>query len=514
MLRIVATSSAVFIAAAVPALAEVTPAQVWENLSGYYEDMGYQVEVGSQQDTGTALELTDVVIRVAEGDHQMSVSFTMPSIVLRETGDEKVRSVIEGDLTGAVTGKTAAGEDFAMDLTIAVPGNEMTTSGTPEEMVHEYSYPTTIATISFEGTEGIDGAAPLTITLNNMTGSQTTTAGQDATETSYDLVAETGVIALGVTDMDAEDGTGQLRANIAIDQLAMAGKLASPQAAVDLTNKLGEALAAGFATDAKLTTGAIRGDFAMTGQDADGAPRAGDGEFTAETSELTLDMSADGLEYEAASTGMSTVLNLADAPFPISYQIARGAFGLGFPVRPSDEPQPFAVSYELEDLTLAEDIWNLFDAEGKLSRDPASFTLDLDGTMLVTRDIFDPAFADEVEAAENSGAAPETPWIPKTLTINRVALDAIGATADVTGALEFGDNPQEPVGSIDGSFSGVNALLDNLSAIGVLNAEQVMPVRMMMAMFARPVDGEADKFETQLEFREGGSIFANGQQVR
>ena len=41
-----------------------------------------------------------------------------------------------------------------------------------------------------------------------------------------------------------------------------------------------------------------------------------------------------------------------------------------------------------------------------------------------------------------------------------------------------------------------------------------MGPRMMMAMFARPVEGNPDQLQTEIEFREGGAIFANGQQIQ
>ena len=37
---------------------------------------------------------------------------------------------------------------------------------------------------------------------------------------------------------------------------------------------------------------------------------------------------------------------------------------------------------------------------------------------------------------------------------------------------------------------------------------------MMLAMFARPSDSDPETMTTEIEFREGGSIFANGQQVK
>ena len=77
-----------------------------------------------------------------------------------------------------------------------------------------------------------------------------------------------------------------------------------------------------------------------------------------------------------------------------------------------------------------------------------------------------------------------------------------------------GSDMTTPVGEIHATYEGVNALVDKLGAMGLIPEDQIMGVRMMMAMFAKPVTEGEDKLETRLEFKEDGSIFANGQQIK
>ena len=198
------------------------------------------------------------------------------------------------------------------------------------------------------------------------------------------------------------------------------------------------------------------------------------------------------------------------------------------PVTASDQPQPFTLAYSLSGLTMGDAIWGLFDPQAKLPRDPAGLTVDLSGNALVGRDLLDPALAEKMQREQDPAASgdlaagnpadqpagPDMPFAPQDLTINRIALDAVGAKADLTGQLAFGDTPNEPVGKIQGSFTGLNTLLETLSAMGLLPQEQLMATRMMLAMFARPSDSDPETMTTEIEFREGGSIFANGQQVK
>jgi hypothetical protein len=54
--------------------------------------------------------------------------------------------------------------------------------------------------------------------------------------------------------------------------------------------------------------------------------------------------------------------------------------------------------------------------------------------------------------------------------------------------------------------------MDKLTTIGLIAAEEVMSMRMMLSMFANPGPGE-DELNSSLEFKDGG-FFANGQQLQ
>ena len=69
-----------------------------------------------------------------------------------------------------------------------------------------------------------------------------------------------------------------------------------------------------------------------------------------------------------------------------------------------------------------------------------------------------------------------------------------------------------PTGNINVTIKGVNALIDNLIAMGLLPDDQAMGARMMLGMFARP-GAAPDELTSLIEFRDGG-LFANGQQLQ
>ncbi|WCR10783.1 DUF2125 domain-containing protein [Paracoccus stylophorae] len=541
MFRTVATSAAALIAAASPVLADVTPAQVWDNISKYYTDMGYQVTTGSRDEAGDTLTLSDVEIS-ADTDSS-DVSITVPSMVLQQTGDQKVRTVIEGEITADMTSQMPEQDDATAHIVIAIPQNEMISAGSPGDILHQVVYPELLLSARFnggqtaDGTDGATGDMPVQVRMTDVAGSYRSVDGAGARST-YDMTAADLDLKLDLKDIspDEDSGeTGSVTAHTIVDGLTITGSMVAPDGPFDMTENLHGALNAGLVIDGSFAMGPMTGSAEFSSTDADGAETSGNASFSNESSKLTMALSRDALTYRGSAKGSMAEMNLADLPFPISYAVDSATGGLSFPVSKADGPQPFTLSYALAGLTLADGIWDLFDPEGQLPRDPASLTVDLEGTATVAEDLLDPAMAErmdraaqadgEAEDAEGDGsgqqdetsgdpAMPPMPFRPETITINQLTLQAVGATVDVTGDLTLPQDADQPVGTVQGSFQGVNTLLDTLVAMGVVPQEQMMGARMMLAMFARPSEDDPATLVSELEFRPDGSILANGQQVK
>ncbi|MTE00746.1 hypothetical protein GIY56_10630 [Paracoccus sp. YIM 132242] len=555
MFRTLATS-VLALGIAAPALADVTPAQVWENLQKTYADLGYEV-TGKTEDAGGTLTVRDAVFSMRnEGG---ATTITVPQLTFQETGDAKVRMAIGGDValdstfsvpaedeaaeapadgTGAETAP-AAPEMVEMTATgtIKVPGNETVVSGTPGDMLYEFSYPS----VAFDLTMPVDpetGATmPVTGTLTGVTGSQRHAAAGEGAETSFDIKASEAAMRIAGDAPAQADGTGGGKVNVQarLTGLSSTGTARTPAERFDLGTQMAQALAAGLDFQGNFGFEAAEANFDFAGKDEEGQDQTGQGKASLGAGNAALQMSRQGLGYKGAVAGTQVEMTVSSLPFPLSYGTERTSFDLLIPVSKADAAQPFRFAYALEGLTFADGIWNLFDPDSQLPRDPASLTVDLSGDAVVAQDLFDPA-----TAQPDAATPPDAPFTPRTLTVNKVALDAVGARADITGALEFGDNPNEPVGKLNGSFEGVNGLLEKLEAMEVVvpegtdevetkcettgsttvcrskrvSGEVMMNIRMMLALFAKPAEGNADRLSSEVEFREGGSIFVNGQQVK
>lgn len=531
MHRPLATSAIALILAAGPALADVTPNEVWQSLQDSYQDMGYQVDVGTEEGSGDTLTLTDVTLTSAEDD-STDMTLTMPRIEFTSTGDGGVRSVIDGQMTLEMRDTGPEGEPIGFAMTMDAPGNETISTGTMEAMQHDFTLPTMVV----EGRALDDeNTAPVTATLTDITGTQTvaTAADGSATQTGQGRVGavEMQITASGPSPMQdngampGEDddaatddtataepaATDSFAATLNIADMTFEGEGSTPAGDMNFGSQPSEALRAGFAGQGNFGTGAITGSFTSDTMGFEGQSTQSSGDFSAAGATLAVSMSEDGLTYEGSTTDMATNLTSTDMPFPISYAAALNSFRLAMPVVASEDEQPFALRYVLEGLTLDDAIWQAMDPEGALPRDPASLTIDVEGQALLTQDFMDP---DYMEGTSGPDGESPMPFLPRSLSIKDISLDAVGASMDMAGELTFGDDPSQPVGTIEGTFSGINTLLDTLVQMGVVPQEQLMGPRMMLAMFARPVEGNPDQLETEIEFREGGSIFANGQQIQ
>lgn len=536
------TSSALALAAmTMPALADVTPEQVWQSWVDYYQSMGYSVTEGKRDKAGETLTLSDVTIVTGTEDNQVSIS--IPQVALNTAGDGSVRTVFADQMTGLANGTDVDGKAYELPFAIALPGNEITTSGAPEDMTHAFDYPVMDFTLTTITNDGKERPLPIKVGVADSTGTVHVVAGAPA---KYDYAMKSGKISFS-GDVDGEDGEN-VKFDGNLTDAEITGDMAIPQGA-KIEEDMNAALKAGLALSGVLKSGALTGTFEFSGTDEEGQPSSGTGKYDGKGFDLSYALSQDGLGYQVSTDAASFELSASDMPFPISYAVESGGFDMQLPVMKSDQPQPFKFAYSLAGLTLGDAIWNLFDAGAQLPRDPASVDLDVTGNMKVVKDIFDPATmqpagdetkapadatddataegvdpdapADEAEAMAEMGAEADaiedaSPFEPVDMTINQFALSMLGAKLHAEGALKApaSGDMTAPVGEINATYEGLNGLIDKLGTMGLIPEDQIMGVRMMLAMFAKPVAEGTDKLETRLEFKEDGSIFANGQQIK
>jgi hypothetical protein len=184
-------------------------------------------------------------------------------------------------------------------------------------------------------------------------------------------------------------------------------------------------------------------------------------------------------------------------------------FNLTMPMTASDVPGDARLRVEATALTVSNGVWNMFDPGEILPRDPATLLVDLSGKLRLFADLYD-------EQAMGN----DVPGEFTEVSIDALTLSALGA--ELTGSGTFtvdnaatGFIPDAPklVGVLDLALSGADALLQNLTAIGILTPEDVMGARMMMGMMARP-GPTPDSLVSKIELTPQGGLIANGLQLQ
>lgn len=529
------TSSALALAAmTAPAFADVTPEQVWQSWVDYYQSVGYSVTEGGRDASGSTLTVRDIVI--SGGADTGKVTIKLPQAVMTDTGDGKVKTVYADRMTVDVAGTQPEGGAYTLPITLDVPGNSTITSGAPEDMTHEFDYPTMNLAFTTMTSEGKETAIPMSFQVQDTTGKMHV-AGTSPSKYDYDMAAKKVTFQGDVTGDNAQkiSFAGNL------DGIDAQGTMTAPAAGTDLETQMAAALRDGMAMDGVVKAGPMAATFDFAGTDENGQPTSGAGKYDSKGVDAGFKLSRDGMGYQVGSDALNFEMTSPQFPMPIRYGIENASFDMQLPVSQSETPQPFKLAYALAGLTIGDEMWAMFDPEAKLPRDPASLEIDLTGLMKVTKDLFDPtvmappqdpapadatdegtAPADDAEATAEAqattdeAAAEPAPFEPVELTINQIALNALGAKVNASGNLKAPDSGDmtAPVGQVHAEYEGLNALLDTLGAMGLIPEDQMMGTRMMLAMFAKPVDGNPDKLTTDLEFKEGGQIFANGQQIK
>ena len=208
------------------------------------------------------------------------------------------------------------------------------------------------------------------------------------------------------------------------------------------------------------------------------------------------------VEVTAESTGSELASAPGDAANPLRGRIRaeQSKFYLRMPTAPDAMPGQGALRLGWEGVTADDVLWGYFDPGKALDRSPISLELDTEITMRLTRRI----------DRGRPGDAP--PFEPSNLIVNRVAVQALGATAETSGDIEFVQPVMLPVGELAGRAEGLSGLIASLERAGLIDGEIREIATAMLQVYARPSDGD-DSWQTEVGFTEGG-VTVNGLPVQ
>jgi hypothetical protein len=219
------------------------------------------------------------------------------------------------------------------------------------------------------------------------------------------------------------------------------------------------------------------------------------------------------VSYLARTEDMTFGVSGDNVPFPdMTARLGALGYGGAIPLKPTEAPQDVELNLNLDRLSLSDSLWNIFDPERRIPRDPASLLVDLSGKARALIDLTDPE-------AFSAPADPEPPVELFALDIDALNLSLGGATLNGSGGFTFDnsdlstfDGLPAPDGAVTFALTGGMGLLDRLVELGFVAQDQAMGARFMMGLFAVPGDG--DSLTSTIEVKPDGSILANGQRLK
>jgi hypothetical protein len=512
------------IVAAGAAQADVTAEEVWQNWQQSARQLGEtQVETGAQNREGDTLTITDMVFTLDEEDGGLVVR--LPRIDFTETGDGTVEVRMSESYPVTITGTEEDGAEIVIDLSVEQTGLALTVSGTPEAMRHDYEAARYAMTVESITEDGAAIPAEARFALDALRGSYLSRTGPDGpggSETEYDLAADTLALTIESEDRDETGAEQAVSIDASVAEVALSGRLALPEGMEEA-----EALPEGFALGFDYATGPALVEF-----DAEGPQGRAAGTARTASSAVQLSLDPARVAYDSSTKGLELVLPEGPMPFRIEVSAAEYGFGIDLPLGADAAPQDLSARVTIDSLAFGDPIWDLFDRNEVLPREPATLIVELSGSARLPRDLADLETAgamgeamgetgDEAgdEADGETGGMPEAAPEIESLALDRLVLRLAGAEILGDGAFTFDNADLEtfdgfprPEGRIDLRATGLNGLLENLANMGVFPAEQMMGVRMMLGLFSTTVGN--DELTSEIVIDEAGQVTANGQRIR
>jgi hypothetical protein len=502
MFRILKCSTALSLVLGAQAVsADVTPEEVWQNWQALATLAGQDLTFDSATQDGDTLAVSGLLLTFTD---EMGGSFSanLDTMTFKDNGDGTVAVTMAESYPMALAFPEDAEGPRSLKLTVTQPGMVITAAGSAAETSYDFAAPT--VSVKLDEVIGPDGQPLDTqadMVVTDMAATYQVTSGGEATALDSSLSAKS--LALNVSGKGI-DGAGEGTVTLSVADLS--GSTKGNFLGAEMMANMAAALNAGFTTDSRFSFGAMAVNADIS--DASGPAKLA-GTLTGGGFDLAMDK--DRMNYATSFAGGNFTVSGPEIPFPqVEVGFAETAFGFLMPVSKSDSPQDFSVLTKLVDFTVSEDVWGLVDPGAALSREPATFVFDVKGTGFWKQDIMDPAV--QMEGAEPPGEL-------TSLDLTQILVRAAGAEVGAVGGLTF-DNTNlvtfegmpAPTGNINVTIKGVNALIDNLIAMGILPDDQAMGARMMLGLFARPGAGP-DELTSLIEFKDGG-LFANGQQLQ
>lgn len=493
--------AAALVAGLAPASA-LTPEEAWTAIQTLNKLSGYETS-GTATRVGDTLTITDLTYAQTQEEFELSLDFA--DVTLTDLGGGVV-GVGYPERSEMVVNVVIEDEEISIPVQVSMSGLNAELAGDPENVEYVYALDTMALTFSdFErfADEGEPVKGVVSLSMDGLSGTSTIGTTDIIDFSSAAKWAEAALVA----NIEGIDEPGNLVMSLGVGAGVYEGDSRMP-ADIDTSDPTAM-FAPGVSGSAMMAYEDLVFAFNGSGFEDDGPN--GVGSYSLGAGRLVADVADGVVSMETSGTNLAMSMQSPDIPLPsISAFIAESGMAFTFPMLMSENPQDYKLAFAYRGVSVEDSIWDLFDPQGILPRDPATISLDLSGKMEWLIDLLS---GDEPEAGE-------IPALVYDVAINDLTIDLAGASVEGSGAFDLNhddyisfDGIPAPIGDANFVITGANGLLDNLVAMGLMPEEQVLGVRMMMGIFATPGEGD-DVLTSTIETTADGQVFANGQRLK
>lgn len=477
--------------------ADIAPDEAWQGVRSVFDGAGYNVRAETHLE-GSALVVSPLVLTTRSGDATgRALAIDLSGMRFTPFGSGGVRMSFPKAIPIEARIKDA-GILTELELNYRHAGMVIDVTGSADDAAYAFNAESVTVVLEEMRVKGVPVPkedAEVDLRFSGISGTAHTALKAGIRFDKDVKIAKADYIVT----LNETDGDEARSLNGAISDIALSLRAVLPDGATDLD--LDAALAAGVEMGIALEMGSARMALAFRDHKGSGKLSA-----TSARGVFSAEARAERIAYDVLSHDLEMTVHAPEMPGPLTFGYRELAQSAAMPGRSAAKPQPIDVKVALRDLIIGDTLWALFDPGAVMPRDPITAVLDLGAMALFPEMIF-------------SDAAKE----PDVRAMTLRALEVKGAGMAISGTGDFTFDPANapvvkdlpaPDGVLDLRAAGVNGFLDKLLELRLIEQEEALPLRMMLGMLGRAVEGAEDTVVSHLEFEKGELVSANGQRLK
>ncbi|MCB2127604.1 MAG: hypothetical protein KDE03_00640 [Rhodobacteraceae bacterium] len=482
-----------------PARCDLSANEAWAGLVGLLTDLTVQIQATQETGPDGAVLLKDLLLASPFSGGQISVG--IEGVSLRPRADGTVELILP-DASSLQVSYTPKGRDpLVFEPKLTFDDLSIVMSGTPDDLFATVAAGSVGILLDAFPKEFLAEPAQVSAAGTNVSATlRRTLSGQSELKVTW--AAEGGTLD---ARLDSEWSPMRFAAATGKQSLDMA--LTWP-AAGKLDTNVSSGFSARIVSEAKDLTYRLTQKYDLAAKEP-GRMIFG---YSAEAFSRGFDISKDGLKDVSRELGaefsfeLSWFRALLDFPFDwpslIFVRAEKQVIETEYPTVPGGEGAPYAYSYELSGLTLADKTWRRIDPDNHLPRDEGHVRFRLNG-------LADPD--DDFVAGLIAGPEYGFPGRFLTASVDAFGAEFLGLSLEAGGKgdVVYDEYGQATfVGTLDMKAAGPAGLIEKLRALGSFEPEDLAALLPLLETYAER--SGPDTYTSVVDFRPGGTIAANG----